>query len=86
VDIPAVFSHYNECVDNETIPGGARSAEYERARGAYLVGYDRAVPELRQAERCTGCNICVPKCPQMIPISRETARLGKYTEQLRNEI
>jgi predicted aldo/keto reductase-like oxidoreductase len=86
VDIPAVFSHYNNCVDDETIPKGARDADYERARRAYLVGYGRAVPELRQAERCTGCNICAPKCPQMIPIPKEMARLGKYAEQLRNEI
>ncbi|MDR2352096.1 MAG: aldo/keto reductase [Deltaproteobacteria bacterium] len=80
VDIPAVFSHYNDCIDNEIIPKGALDADSERAREAYLVEYHRSVPELRQAERCTGCNKCVPKCPQMIPVSTEIARLAKYSE------
>jgi predicted aldo/keto reductase-like oxidoreductase len=86
VDIPAVFTHYNNFLDDEMVPKGARGADYEKARRAYLVGYGRAVPELRQAERCTGCDQCLPKCPQMIPISKEMARLGKFAEQLRSEI
>ncbi|MDR2302538.1 MAG: aldo/keto reductase [Deltaproteobacteria bacterium] len=84
VDIPAVFSHYNDCQDNELIPKGVRDPDYERARKAYLVGYDRSVPELRQAERCAGCDKCLPKCPQMIPVSSEIARLGQYAQGLRN--
>lgn len=86
VDIPSVFQHYNNCLDNGTIPKGVRDADYERARRAYLVGYDRSVPDLRQAERCTGCNICKPTCPQMIDIPAQLGRLGQYAEQLRNEV
>ena len=85
VDIPAVFTHYNNCLDENTIPQGPRNAEYAKARRAYLVGYDRSVPELRQAQRCTGCNICTPECPQLIAIPEELARLGRFAEQLRNE-
>ncbi len=83
VDIPAVFTHYNYCVDDEYIPKGINSADYEKARRAFLVGYDRSVPELRQALRCTGCNKCTPLCPQEVEIPREMARLAKYIEQLR---
>lgn len=85
VDIPTTFLHYNNCLDNETIPSGARSAEYERARRAYLVGYDRAVSELRQAQRCTECGVCKKECPQQIDIASEIARLGTFAERLRNE-
>lgn len=85
VDIPAVFSHYNRCVDDEYIPKGERNADYEKARRAFLVGYDRSVPELRQALRCTGCNKCAPHCPQEIAIPQEMARLGKFIEQLRRQ-
>jgi predicted aldo/keto reductase-like oxidoreductase len=83
VDIPAVFTHYNNCVDDEYIPKGARDAEYERLRRAFLVGYDRSVPELRQAIRCTGCGKCTPLCPQRINIPDQLARLGKFVEGLR---
>lgn len=85
IDIPGVFTHFNRCVDDEQIPKGERNADYERARRAYLVGYDRSVAELSQAERCTGCNECKPKCPQRIDIPTELARLGRFVEQLRNE-
>jgi predicted aldo/keto reductase-like oxidoreductase len=86
VDIPAVFTHYNHCVDDEHIPKGARNADYEKARRAFLVGHDRSVPELRQAMRCTGCNSCTPHCPQEIDIPKELARLGKFVEQLRTQV
>lgn len=85
VNIPAIFTHYNNCVDDEYVPKGMRNADYERARRAYLVGYDRSIPDLRQASRCTGCNICTRHCPQDIAIPEQMARLGKFAEQLRSE-
>jgi hypothetical protein len=86
IDIPGVFSHYNRCLDDEQIPKGARDANYEKARRAFLVGYDRSVPELRQAERCTGCNQCVKHCPQFINIPSEMVRLGKFVEDLKKQV
>ena len=83
VDIPAIFAHFNRCLDDEQIPKGARDADYEKARRAYLLEYERSIPELRQAERCTGCGVCLKHCPQMIPIPEEMARLGKFVENLR---
>ena len=83
VEISSVFTHYNYCVDDEYIPKGVRNADYERARRAFLVGHDRSIPELRQASRCTGCNLCTPHCPQFINIPEQMARLGHFVEQLR---
>jgi predicted aldo/keto reductase-like oxidoreductase len=84
VNIPAVFTHYNYCLDDGYIPKGARDAEYERARRAYLIGYDRSIPDLRQASHCTGCNVCVQHCPQNIAIPEQMARLSRFVEELRN--
>ena len=83
VDIPSVFAHFNRCLDDELIPKGTRDPDYEKARRAYLVEYERSVPELRQAARCTGCGKCLTHCPQMIAIPDEMARLGKFVENLR---
>lgn len=86
VDIPAVFGHYNRCLDDGHIPKGTRDKDYEAARRAYLVEYERSVPELRQAARCTGCRKCVNHCPQMLDIPAELARLTRVVEQLRTEV
>lgn len=86
VDIPAVFSHYNRCVDDEHIPKGERNAQYTKARRDFLVGYDRSVPELRQAVRCTGCGECMKHCPQGINIPQEMARMGTFVEHLRRQV
>lgn len=86
VDIPGVFTHYNNCVDDRYIPKGERNADYETARRAFLVGYDRSVPELMQAMRCTGCNQCTPRCPQEINIPEEMGRLSRFVEELRSEV
>ena len=84
VNIPGIFTHYNHCVDDEYVPKGVRDADYERARRAYLVGYDRSISDMRQASRCTGCNICTRHCPQGIAIPEQMTRLGKFVEQLRS--
>lgn len=86
VDIPGVFSHYNRCLDDEQIPKGFRDAAYEKARRAFLVGYDRSVPEFRKAERCTGCKQCVKHCPQFINIPSEMIRLNKFVEDLKKQV
>lgn len=86
IDIPGVFAHFNRCVDDDYIPKGERDADYERARRAYLVSYDRSVAQLSQAQRCTGCNECVSHCPQRLDIPFELARLGRFVEQLQNEV
>ena len=85
VDIPAVFRHHNNCLDDEQVPKGERDAQYAQARRAYLVNLARQVPELRTAARCTGCDKCVKLCPQFIDIPGEMARLGSFVEQLKTQ-
>lgn len=85
VDIPSVFLHHNNCLDDELVPKGERDAEYAQARRAYLVNLSRTVQELRGAAHCTGCNKCVKLCPQFIDIPAEMARLGNFAEELRTK-
>ncbi len=85
LDIPAILIHYNKCLNEGNIPEFRQDANYAAARRAYLVGYDRSVPKLRQADRCTGCGKCNPECPQRIDIPTELRRIDKFVENLRRE-
>ncbi len=83
IDIPAIFVHYNKCLSEGNVPHDSESAEYAKQRRAFLVGYDRSVPKLRQADHCIGCGHCVPHCPQRIQIPRELHRISEYVEELK---
>ena len=87
LDIPAILLHYNKCVNQGNVPESAQAENYARARKAFLVGYDRSVPKLRQADHCIGCNQCGPHCPQSIDIPAELHRIDRFVEDLkRNRI
>ena len=49
LDIPAILLHYNKCVNEGNVATSSQDENYRRARRAFLVGYDRSVPKLRQA-------------------------------------
>ena len=85
IDIPAILIHYNKCVNEGNVPESSQDENYRKARRAFLVGYDRSVPKLRQADHCTGCNQCSPHCPQTIDIPKELHRIDKFVEQLKQE-
>lgn len=85
LDIPAIFLHYNRCVNEGNVPKDRQDPRYREARRAFLIGYDRSVPRLRQASRCIGCNECVEHCPQNIRIPQELMRIDHFVEQLKCE-
>ncbi len=85
IDIPAILLHYNKCLNEGNIPQSSQSEGYRKARRVYLVGYDRSVPKLRQADHCTGCGQCNPHCPQGIDIPKELHRIDAYVEKLKQE-
>lgn len=86
LDIPEILLHYNRCINAGNIPESRKDENYAKARRAFLVGYDRSVPRLRQANHCVGCNQCNPHCPQNIDIPKELLRIDKYTEQLKQNL
>ena len=83
IDIPAILLHYNKCINEGNIVRDTGSESYRKARRAYLVGYDRAVEDERQADHCIGCRQCIPHCPQSINIPRELHRIARYVEELK---
>ncbi|MDU1904152.1 MAG: aldo/keto reductase [Dysgonomonas sp.] len=86
VDIPSTFGHYNRIISAGKRLKSSNDENYKEARRAFLVGYDRNVPKLRQASHCIGCEICKPHCPQTIDIPNEMRRIDLYTEQLKQKL
>ena len=83
IDIPGIFAHYNKCIDEGYISASSQDENYRKARRAFLVGYDRSVPKLRQASHCIGCGHCVSHCPQGIKIPSQLHKIDHYVEKLK---
>ena len=84
LNIPAIFAHYNKCINEGNFPNhGPEDPDYKRARRAFLIGYDRSVPKLRQASHCIACGHCVSHCPQRIAIPAQMRKIDKFVEKLK---
>ena len=85
LDIPGTFQHYNKAITEGTYAQNKQQKHYHKLKNQYLMSYDKAVPTLRQADRCIGCNECLSHCPQNIAIPRELRRIARYVEDLRED-
>ena len=83
LDIPGILLHYNRCVNEGRLPSSSGAENYRRARREFLIGYDRSVPRLRQADHCIGCKECVRHCPQRIDIPAQMRRIDRFVEDLK---
>ncbi len=83
IDIPAILLHYNKCLNEDKISASTQDKNYRKARREFLIGYDRSVPKLRQANHCIGCGQCSPHCPQRIDIPKELHTIDRYVEKLK---
>ena len=86
VDIPGIFRHYNGAITDGTFVTSREHEDYFKMRRAYLLGYSRAVPVLRQADHCIGCGECLVHCPQSIDIPKELRRIDRYVERLKRGV
>ncbi|MBP8871536.1 MAG: 4Fe-4S dicluster domain-containing protein, partial [Bacteroides sp.] len=66
-------------------PKSSQDEHYREARRAFLIGYDRSVPKLRQASHCTGCDQCTPRCPQSINSPKKLREIDSFVEKLKQE-
>ncbi len=83
VDIPGIFTHYNKIKNLGKLPIDTAASDYMKLRREFLIGQDRSVPKLRQAEHCIGCRQCVLHCPQNIDIPTELHNIDDFAERLR---
>lgn len=83
IDIPAIFKHYNTCLNEGYVEDNQQSPEYRQLRRKYLVSYDRRIPRERQADHCIGCGQCIEHCPQHINIPEKLTAIDKYVLALK---
>ena len=86
INIPGIFKFYNDNVNGGTYVSSKEQKDYRKARNKYLLAYDKAIPTVRQADHCIGCNQCALRCPQHIRIPQELSRIDKYIEDLKQEL
>lgn len=85
LNIPAIFSQYNKCLDEGNYPSNTKDPDYRKARRAFLLGMDRAVSRERQPQNCVQCGACQPKCPQHIEIPSEMQKIDEFMNKLKLE-
>jgi predicted aldo/keto reductase-like oxidoreductase len=85
IDIPSILLHYNKCINEGNVPESRQDKNYRKARRAFLVGYDRNVEKLRQANHCIGCGKCKHHCPQKINIPKELFKIDEFVEKLKQD-
>lgn len=74
VDIPGIFSLYNDAV------AGRNSGGRE-----FLEVYEKTIPYLRQANHCIECGMCQPQCPMSVDIPKEMRRIDELVESFNVE-
>lgn len=83
INIPAIFTHYNKCLTEGKLPRNVNDPNYAQARKAFLIGYDRSIPKLRQASHCIGCGQCQVHCPQSIKIPDQLHAIDDFVERVK---
>lgn len=87
IDIPAVFGYYNNSIAEDLLPeGDGDDSAFRKARRRWLIGYDKKVERMRQADHCIGCKQCMSHCPQRINIPERMHAINSLVEQLKQRI
>ncbi len=83
VDIPGNFAVYNTTSDELNIPDPENKGnkDYKKQKKALLNRY-KTLNKGSQADACTKCNACIPKCPQHIRIPQKMQMLSELIQSL----
>lgn len=83
LDIPAIFAHYNRCVNEGNVPKDRQDPGYREAAGRSSSVTTARFPNSGRRAIASGCNQCVSHCPQSIKIPQQLRRIDRFVEQLK---
>jgi predicted aldo/keto reductase-like oxidoreductase len=86
LDIPGIFTFWNSAVEEGRLPDDPKAPDYRENARRFLIDYDRQIPKLRQADRCTTCGRCNPHCPQMLDIPKEIGKIAAWIDEIKNRL
>lgn len=86
VDIPGNFTVYNATSDELNIPDPKEKGtkEYNKKKKAFLNHY-KTLAKGTQADICTRCKLCVPKCPQHINIPEKLEMVAQLVRDVKTK-
>ncbi len=79
VEIPSVFTTYNELVMNGHVPNkeSQSAEEYAKKKAEFAEAFRKEFAEGGGPEKCASCQECVSKCPQHLPIPDLMDRIAR---------
>ena len=79
VEIPSVFTTYNELVMNGHVPNkeSQSAEEYAKKKAEFAQAFRKEFAQGGGPEQCANCQECVSKCPQHLPIPDLMDRIAR---------
>ena len=78
VEIPSVFATYNKLVMDGNVPNkeAQSESEYAKKKAAFANAFRKEFAKGGGPDTCTGCQECLAKCPQHLPITDLMERIS----------
>lgn len=87
INIPGIFRIYNEVLKEGMVPDrfGDIYSETFSTKGRYFINrYCAAIRDEESAFRCIRCDLCVPKCPELIAIPEQMDHIAAIVETVKD--
>ena len=83
LDIPGIFGLWNRAMKDGWLPVDPLAPDFAKNGRRFIRAYSRVSAGFRQAQRCIGCRLCMPHCPQAIDIPAMMLKVDGLVERIK---